>query len=163
MNFKVPTTPRVDASKLFETISFPLPGGFVFAPSYFQAIAIVVLIFLLILTLGQLRKRYFGWHISGILPGVMFGFSIALIIEGLLIVGGRTILTEILGWKSAPKPIVNVLDAGRNQLVDVLGVSSEIPSLNAAVKPTIGGIMDQYSKLGIDEQDGLRSIVCKQE
>ena len=103
--------------------NYKLPGGLVFAPSYLQAGLMVVMIFLLVLTIGQLRKRYLGWHISGIMPGLTFGFVIALILEGILIIGGRTIVTGGLGWENAPKPISKVLEAGRARAVDVLGVT----------------------------------------
>jgi len=131
--------------------NYKLPGGMVFAPSYVQAGLIVFLIFLLILTLGQLRKRFIGWHVSGIMPGVLFGFVIALIIEGLFIIGGRSVITELLGWENAPKPIANVLDAGRGRLVRVLGVSD-----GENKEEIVGG----YERLDEAEQKAVRAIIC---
>ncbi len=139
----------------------PLPGGLVFSLSYLQAGAMVILIFFLILTLGQLRHRLVNWKMGGIMPGVYIGFALALILEGIFIVSGRTIVTELIGWESAPKPIVNVLDAGRDRLVRVLGVAEEIPSSYAEGGPTIGGIMKEYEDLSESEQESLQSIICR--
>jgi hypothetical protein len=141
---------------------FALPRGYVFAPTYLQAGAIAILIFLLVLTLGQLRRRFVGWTVGGIMPGVAIGFSLAIILEGIFVVGGRTILTEVLGWEGAPKPIVNVLDAGRGKLVQVLGVSAEVPSSNAKEGATIDEIEVWYEALGEDEKREVQMSICPQ-
>lgn len=108
-------------SKLFETVgSFNLPGGFVFSPNYLQAGAIVLSLFLLILTFGMLRHRYTHWTIKGILPGVALGFFLALFVEAVLLVSGTTILIELLGWKNPPKPVSNVLGASRESLQELI-------------------------------------------
>ncbi len=153
---------KIKVGELFKNVGeFGLPGGYVFAPSYIQVVAIIALLFLLVLTLGQLRRRFIGWHVSGIMPGVLFGFVITLIVEGILVVGGRTILTELLGWRSAPKPIVNVLDAGRTKLTDVLGVTREVPSSRAEEKATVGSVLDEYKSLTSGERESLRSLLCR--
>lgn len=141
--------------------SFNLPGGLIFSPSYLEAGLIVFLIFLLILTLGQLRKRITDWQMSGIMPGLYIGFALAIILEGFLLVGGRTILTEFLGWKNPPKPIANVLDAGRTKMVDVLGITKEVPSSNASEIPTIGKVMNEYDNLTPDAQTTIQQIICQ--
>lgn len=158
----MPKLPPQVSSTLFKPFNFQL-GGLDIGTNVFQAVAVVVLLFLLVITLAQMRRRFVDWHLSGAMMGVAFGFFLALIIEGLLIVGGRTILTETLGWKSAPKPISNALDAGRGKLVDVLGTTDDpIPASNAAQKPTIGGIMEQYETLSSSEKESLQSIMCTQ-
>ena len=102
-------------------------GSLNISTSYLQAGAIVVLLFLLVLSLASFRRRLVGWSMKGALFGLFFGFLLALIFEGLLVVGGRTAITEIAGWKNAPQPILSVLDSGREKLVDVLGVQSQVP------------------------------------
>jgi hypothetical protein len=150
------------AQKLTGTItSFKLPGGLIFAPSYFQAGLIVILLFLLVLTMGQLRRHIADWQLRGVVPGVYIGFALAVIVEGLLLVSGRTILTEVLGWKNAPKPLVNALDAGRSKMVDVLGASEEIPTSNASDLPTVGKIMNEYDNLTPDDQKALEQLICQ--
>ena len=141
-------------NQLQRIIQVPLPGGFVFAPSYLQAGLIVFLVFLLILTLGMLQHRYMHWTIKGVLPGFSLGFVFALLIEGILIASGSTILVSVLGWKNAPKPLSNVLDAGRTELVNVLGASKRSQS-------TIDQIVSEYQDLNEGDQESLRSLVCK--
>ena len=147
------------ASTVF--FQYDLPRGFIFQFSYFQAGLTALLIFLLILTLGQLRHRFVSWQASGVMPGIMFGFTIALILEGILILAGRTILTEVLGWKDAPKPISNALDAGRKQMVHVLGVTDQIPSSMASETPTVGKMMSLYNEMDQQDKESLQSIVCE--
>lgn len=142
--------------------NYKLPGGLVFAPSYLQAGLMVLMIFLLILTLGQLRKRFLGWHISGIMPGLTFGFAIALILEGILVIGGRTIVTELLGWKSAPKPLVKVLDAGRARAVTVLGVTDPVPVSNA-MGQSKELIISSFENLNDSQQEEIRQVICISE
>lgn len=102
------------------------------------------------------------WHLQGAMGGVAFGFLLAIIIEGLLVVGGRTVFTEVIGWKDAPKPIANALDTGREKLIGVLGVTETIPASQAFEKPTIGGLMENYQLLGSSEKETVRSIICTQ-
>src|SRR3989344_3611937 len=111
----------MDPAVLGESIDLNF-GGISFSPSLLQAGAIVALVFLLLLSVAQLRRHFIDWSVKGALFGIFIGFFLALILEGFLIIGGRTALTELLGWKSPPKPIANVLDAGRAKLVDVLGI-----------------------------------------
>jgi hypothetical protein len=149
--------------KLFQTItSVNLPGGLVFAPNYIEAGLIVLMIFLLVVTLGMLRHRYANWGLKGVLPGVTFGFLLALLLEGMLLVGGKTILTEVLGWKDAPKPISNALEASRTSFVSVLGAESAIPE-SAAKEPSVGSIMSSYTELPDSEKESLQSLICPAE
>lgn len=148
--------------KLFETIGdFNLPGGWVFSPNYLQAGLMVLCVFLLILTFGMLRHRYNHWTVKGIFPGIALGFLLALLVEAALLVGGRTIITEVLGWKNAPKPISNVLDASRSHLVDVLGVT--VPESKADQKPTVDAIMQSIENLTDSEVDSLKTLICPRE
>ncbi len=139
----------------------PLPGGLYFSPNLLQAILVVFLIFLLIMTFASLRHRYLGWHIKGILPGLSFGFALALILEGFLLIGGKTVLTEVLGWKNAPKPISTALDTGRSKLVDVLGVTAPIPESNACTLASASSLTQAYSQLTKKEQDQAKASICK--
>ena len=139
---------------------FSLPGGIVFAPSYLQAGLVVFCIFLLILSFSMLQHRQAHWTVKGIMPGVAFGFTMALVIEAVLLVGGRTMLTEVLGWKDAPKPISNALEASRSHLVDVLGVTDTVSESNASEKPTVGGVVQSYESLPEDERESLQNLIC---
>lgn len=136
--------------------------GWYIEPTYWQAGAIVFLIFLLVVTLARLRHLYVHWSVSK--PAVSFifyGFLLALIVEGFLILSGRTLFTELLGWKSAPKPISTVLDIGRNELVDVLGTTEEIPSSYAEEKPTYKSVIERFESLPSEERVKVTDFICK--
>ena len=136
-------------------------GELKFEPNVVQAGLIVLLLFLLVLTFAQLRKRFMNWHIRGILPGVFMGLLLTLFVEGFLIIGGKTLLTEVLGWENAPKPIANVLDSGRSKLVKVLGVTDEIPESKASEDLNIDELIYYYEKLTDTDKDNLQSVVCE--
>jgi hypothetical protein len=147
-------------------IDYPLPKGFSFQFSYFQAGLTVLMLFLLILTLGQLRHRFVHWHMGGMIPGVFFGFMIAIFLEGIFIVGGKTVLTEVLGWRSAPKPLANFLDAGRNQMINVLGASDKIiqstpADVSALENASVGDMMTFYQNMTQTDKESLQQFICK--
>lgn len=145
-----------------QTLDFSLPGGLVFSPTYLQAGLIVFLIFLLILTMGQLRHRLNQWTLKGAMPGIAFGFALALILEGLFLIGGRTLFTEVIGWKNAPKPISNVLDASRTKLVTVLGVTNTIEETQAQDSATPERVIQSYQSLTPKQAQSVKNIICTQ-
>jgi hypothetical protein len=148
-------------NRLFQTVGdFNLPGGFVFSPTYLQAGLIVFCLFLLILTFGMLQHRYTHWTIKGVMPGVALGFTLAFLIEAVLLVGGRTIFTELIGWKDAPKPISNALDVSRERLADVLGVNDMVEETNAGSIPSVAQIIQNYESLEEGEQGSVQDLVC---
>ena len=53
------------------------------------------------------------------------------ILEGFLIVGGKTVITAAVGWRNAPAPIQNVLNIGHQKLLDSLNIPA---SCSAVVK-----------------------------
>lgn len=132
-----------------------------FAPSYLQAAAIIVLLFLLVLSLAQLRRHFVNWSIKGALFGIFFGFLLALILEGFLIIGGKTALTELLGWEKAPKPVLTALEAGRAKLVQVLGVTAEIPISTAQEKPTAENLIKFFQSLNPQEVSRVKKTICQ--
>lgn len=144
---------------LGDAIEFNL-GGFSFSPSLLQAGAIVILVFLLVLSLAQFRRHMIGWSAKGAIFGIFIGFLLALIFEGFLVIGGRTALTEILGWKNPPKPLANVLDAGREKLVDVLGMKDEITASYASTNPTSEDAIEILQSLDPTEMKKVKSLIC---
>ncbi|KKQ75148.1 MAG: hypothetical protein US96_C0016G0002 [Candidatus Woesebacteria bacterium GW2011_GWB1_38_5b] len=133
-------------------------GGINFAA--WQILAIVFLIFLLILTMASVRRHFLEWTVKGAGFGIVLGFVLALIIEGFLLIGGRTALTEVLGWKNAPKPIQVAIDKGRARLVDVLGATDEIPSSNAAENSSVDQVVQGYQSLSPDDAKSVKKFVC---
>lgn len=125
-----------------------------------QAGIIILLLFLLVLVLAQFRRHFLNWSFKGALFGVFWGFVLALILEGFLALSGRTALTEILGWKTAPKPIANILDLGREKLVQVLGSQTEVPNSYAQNVATGGDLIREFQNLNPTEAKRVRQIIC---
>ncbi len=143
-----------------KTIDFNL-GNLAFSPSYLHALAIVFLIFLLILTLARVRRMYVGLSLGSAGSMLFIGFVLALILEGFLILGGRTVLTEMLGWENAPKPVKNALTISRERLIDVLGVTNEIPPSYAEGELNLYDVITDFQRLGPEEAEEFRSMVCE--
>lgn len=85
---------------------------------------------------------------------IFWGFVLAIIAEGFLILGGNTLFTEILGWEKAPKPISNLLDITRRRVVKVLGET------DANYKSDIKDILGRYQNLSEEDAGKLRDIIC---
>ncbi len=152
---------NADTSQSFLTKGFQLHiGNFSFEPAYWQAIAIVFLLFLLVITMAQVRRHFLDWSVKGASFGIFLGFVLCLIIEGFLLLGGHTILTEVLGWKSAPKPLASALDVGKSQLIKVLGTQTQIPTSQAMEKPTSQDILKEYQGLEAKESRKVRQAIC---
>ena len=75
---------------------------------------------------------------------------------------GKTLLTEVLGWKNAPKPISTALDEGRNRLVNVLGVTDPVPQSYAQEQVDAIYIITTYDALAESEAKVVRSYVCEE-
>lgn len=103
-------------------------GSFNIAPTYLQAGLIILFVFVLILGMAYMSRAFMSWSLSGFWIGLVLGFILAIILEGILLTGGKTLLTSILGWKNAPTPITGALDVGKSKLMDVLGASSICPT-----------------------------------
>ena len=120
--------------------------------NYIQAGIIVGLVFLLSLTLAQIRHHAVNWSLKGRLIGLFFGFLLTLILEGFLLVNGHTALTEFLGWQDAPKPISTALDIGKEKLTKVLGVATDNPTTKDAI--------NVIQSLNPDEITKIKAILC---
>jgi len=143
-----------------KNINFKI-GNLDISPTYWQAALIFFLIFLLVLTLARVRSLYLNWSLGKSAMAMLFwGFVLTIIFEGFFLIGGRTLFTEILGWKSAPKPISTALDIGRERLIKVLGVTEEIPSSYASEEIDISKLIDEINKLDADELEEVQSAVC---
>lgn len=138
-------------------------GSFKFDPTNntFRAVAIVALLFLLVLTLAKVRRDFVHWSFKGAIVGIFFGFLLALILEGFLIIGGKTAITEVLGWKNAPKPIQVAVDSGRTKLTQVLGAKDQIPQSYAAETPTADDAVKLLQSLDPTEVEKAKSLICE--
>lgn len=142
--------------------SFDLHIGGINMPfSYLQAGAIIFLIFFLVLSLAQLRRHYVDMSFKGAVFGIFFGFLLALFLEGFLIIGGRTAITEVLGWKNAPKPLSVALDAGREKLIKVLGITDKIPSSNAQEVTSVDNAVSVLQSLNPADVKKVKALFCQ--
>src|SRR3989344_8093976 len=134
--------------------------GIYVEPTYWMAGAIVLLIFLLLFTVARIRWLYVHWNLGKSSMSMLFwGFLLAFIVEGFLILGGRTLFTEILGWKSAPKPLSTLLDISRTKMVDVMGVTDEMPSSSAKEQPTYQSVVGEYERLSGDDKETVKNFI----
>jgi hypothetical protein len=150
---------NIGEKAITKSVNFKI-GGIDFNPSYIQAVLIVFLIFILLLTLARLRRMYVRWSLKGLFPSIFFGFIIVLVLEAFLFIGGKTLLTEILGWESAPRPISNVIDIGRAKLVKVLGTTDEV-SASQSKDDDLDTLVKIYQTLPTSDADEFRSIICE--
>ncbi len=136
-------------------------GNLSFSVAYAQAALIVFLVFILILLMAQFRRHFVDWSVKGAVFGIFFGFLLALILEGFLIIGGRTALTSVLGWKNAPAPISLALDAGRNKLIQVLGIKDQVPPSLARENATVAGAVELLQSLNPTDIKKVKTIFCQ--
>lgn len=148
------------AGVLFKTFDLRL-GKFSLPVEYWEAGAIVFLLFLLVMAMAQFRHHYVDWSLKGGVAGIFFGFLLALILEGFLILGGRTVLTGFLGWKNPPKPIAHALDAGREKLVQVLGINTQIPSTFAwEAENSVENALGVIQSLNPKDLKAVKTLLC---
>ena len=143
------------------TFNFKI-GNLQLSPEYWQAVVIVLLLFALVLTFARMRYLYLHWSFGkSSIAMIFWGFLFALILEGFLLIGGKTLLTEVLGWKNAPKPISTFLDAGRAKLVQVLGVTDEIPHTAASELPTSLSVVSDFQSLSSEDAEEVKLLICE--
>jgi hypothetical protein len=135
-------------------------GKTLLMPSFLNAFIVVVLLFVLVLTMAQVRRHFMTWSFKGAIFGIFLGFLLALTVEGFLVIGGKTAFTEILGWKNAPKPVSTALDAGRERLIRVLGVNTKIP-LSEAKIDNVSEILGIFNNLSSNEKEQIKTEVCR--
>jgi len=136
-------------------------GNLDIAATYWEAGAIILLLFLLVFTLARLRYLYVHWSMGKSAWAMLFwGMVLTIIVEAFLMLSGRTIFTEIMGVKNVPKPFSTVLDIGRNRLTNVLGEKSEIPSSFAESKLNSDQMYSLYKNMDSVESQKLQEIIC---
>ncbi|MBI4157676.1 hypothetical protein HY502_02410 [Candidatus Woesebacteria bacterium] len=135
-------------------------GGISLSSTWLQAGAIIGLVFILLLLTAQFRRHLLGWSMKGAVFGIFIGFLLALVFEGFLIIGGKTALTELLGWRNPPKPVANLLEMGRTKLVDVLGVANEIPTSFAETKVSSDEAIKILQSLDPTEIKKVKNLIC---
>ncbi len=130
--------------------------------TYWQAGLIIILLFLLVFTLARLRHLYVHWSMGKNAFAMLFwGVVLTIIMEGFLMLTGRTLFTEILGLKNVPKPFSTVLNIGRERLVNVLGEKSTVPDTYAGGVLNSDQMYSLYKKMISSESQKLQNIICQ--
>jgi len=136
-------------------------GKIDFSASYFQAGLILFLIFLLLLSLARVRHMFIKWSLGKHSIAIfIWGFIVALIVEGFFVLAGRTMFTELLGWKNPPKPISTFLDIGRNRLAQVLGESVEIKT-SEAKESASETLIKLFFSLSKSDKEKVKAEICR--
>ena len=145
----------------FRTFSFNV-GKLVFSPNYLQAALVVFLIFLLVFSMARLRHMYVHWSFKGATAYLFMGFLLAVVLEGFMLLGGRPLFTEIVGWEAAPKPLAAFINVGRERLVDVLGTQAEVPSSVASGGHSkVDELITQFQSLAPGDAQRARYLICE--
>ncbi|MCX7928225.1 MAG: hypothetical protein N2558_00880 [Patescibacteria group bacterium] len=145
---------------VFNTFPFNF-FGFEIEPTYWQAAVIIILLFLLIFTLARVRYLYVHWSLgSSAWAMLLWGFLLAIILEGLILFSGKTILIHILGWENIPQPVGLFLDSGKEKFLQVLGVtdnSYERKVLNLNYQE----VVQSFRNLSDFEKKKARIFICE--
>jgi hypothetical protein len=136
-------------------------GNIALPMSYVQAAVIIGLIFIFILLAAQLRRHFMDWSVKGVVVGLFFGFLLTLVLEGFLLVGGRTARTGFLGWKNPPPVLSNALDIGKDKLITVLGVKDQIPMSFAKETVGVEGAVNTLQSLNPGDLKKVKAILCQ--
>jgi len=136
--------------------------GIYVEPTYWMAGVIILLAFLLIFTLARIRYLYVHWNLGKSAISMLFwGFFLAIIFEAILVLSGRTLFTEILGWQKAPKPISTLLEISRAKVAQVMGVS-DVKQGSENLKPqTYQSVLEYYENLPSYEKEKLKTFICE--
>lgn len=145
---------------LFKTFDLEI-AGYTIKPEYWHAGVIVLLVFMILLAFARYRHQKVKWGLQGFIPTVLLGFVLAIFLEIGLLLSGKTLMTEVLGWENAPKPISAIIDTGRTRMVQVLG-ETDMSVLNGDANSVGDEIILLYTSLEQDEADKVKDIICRE-
>lgn len=156
-NLSAPVTERAQDLYTEATVpkkNYKLTDNLYFSPNYITFGLTILMIFLLILTFARLRHVYVHWSIKGSGSMIALGFMLAIILEGFLLIGGKTFLTAIFGLENAPKPISTALDTGRQEFEEVLGVCDTDGEYK------VSDVVAIYDRMPQEDQDRIKDNIC---
>lgn len=146
----------------FVSRTFPLTiFGLEIEPTYWQAAVIIFLLFLLVFTLARIRYLYVHWSLgSSAWAMLLWGFLLALVLEGLILVSGKTILMSVFGWRNPPQPVDILLSTGREKFIQVLGVEDEAKK-NQNLKTNYQTVVLDFRSLPEEERKKAKVFICE--
>ena len=94
--------------------------------TYWMVGVLLLLLFMVLFSIARVRYLYVHWNLGKSSIAFLFwGFILAVGVEGIFMLYGRTIFTDILGVENTPKPFSTVLD---------IGITPMSPSLAGSAK-----------------------------
>lgn len=125
-----------------------------------QAMLIIIGVFLFTLVLGLARHHMLVWSIKGAGFGIVMGAILMLILEGILLVGGKTAVGEIVKNNSTPDNVRVFLQKNMSELASQIG--AEPGTLGAAsekIDPEV--VISEFKNLESLEQKAVQEAICK--
>ncbi len=142
-----------------KSLNFKL-GRFDLTFSYWQLALIALLIFLLFLSLARVRHLFLHWSFGkNSLSFFFWGFLAALILEGILVLVGRTAFTESVG-KNLPKPVAGLVETAGEQLTKVLGEKTQVEMTKANGVENAENFIKAFLVLPSDQKKQVKEKIC---
>lgn len=116
-------------------------------------------VFIFLLLLGWARHHMLEWSIKGARFGVIFGILLTLIVEGLLLFGGRNLIVGALQNEKTP-PVVRTLFSQAFGEIAV-ALKSDPKTLGASEKTSAVSVVGDFNELSKSEQERARDLICK--
>lgn len=132
-------------------------GGIVFES--WQVLSIIFLLFLLVIAMAMVRRHFLEFTVRGAGVGIVLGFFLAIVLEGLLLMGGKTFLISTLGWENAPKPIQKTIDTARSEFIKVLGSKTDLEN---ECEKTVDSFVENLQKLTPSQAQQVRFQICQE-
>ncbi|MBI3289828.1 hypothetical protein HYZ78_00345 [Candidatus Microgenomates bacterium] len=116
-------------------------------------------VFLVLLLLAWTRHHMLGWTLKGAHMGVFFGIVLTLVVEALIIVGGKTTLAEILKNNAVPQVVRETVSRNLQELA--ANVVSSPKTLGAQGMVSAVDVAGDFQELSEGDQTRVRELVCK--
>ncbi len=119
--------------------------------------------FLFLLMMGWARHHQLLWTFKGAHFGVLFGIVLTLVIEALIIVGGKTTLAEIIKSDKTPPVVREVISKNLQELtINLMGApkSTEAKTLGSTSKASTLDIVGSYQELSKSDQSRVKDLIC---
>lgn len=124
-----------------------------------QGILIIIGIFFFTLLLGATRHHMLHWSLKGAGFGLVLGIIVTLVLEGVLLVGGKTAIAQAIKNNNTPPDVRIFLQKNLSELAQL--IESSPTTLGASSDGALSGqIAEAYKDLNSKEQKQVRDAVC---
>lgn len=116
-------------------------------------------VFIFLLLLGWARHHMLAWTLKGAHFGVLFGIVLTLLVETLIIAGGKTTLAEVFKNDKVPPIVRETISKNLEELA--VNLASEPRTLGAAGKVNAVDVAGDFRELSETDQSRVRELICK--